>query len=177
MIGSKWLCATGLLMLGCTPSDTEGVGPTDLEATLADQIVYGVRQNMTSEGIREAILEADSMFIWEDSSHVHIEGLRLTVFNEFGSEQATIVALRGKLNESSSELTALGDVVLTIPEGNREVRSQELKFAPETDRIWTDSAVVMTEGNCVVEGDRLQADMDFNDVRIWGTRGQECTSR
>ena len=173
----KYWAVCALIWAGCAPTQTEGVGPTQLDEALADQIVYGVRRNMSKDGIREAILEGDSMFVWEDSSHIQIEGLRLTVFNDLGVRQATIVALRGKLTESSSELTALGDVVLTIPEGNREIRSQELKFAPETDRIWTDSAVVMTEGDCTVEGDRLQADMDFNDVRIWATRGRECTSR
>lgn len=168
----------GLVVLGGCDSDAaSGAGPTDPDAITADQVVYGVRQNMSTDGIREAILDADSMFMWQDSSHVHIMGLRLTVFDEVGARRATIEALRGRLNEASTELTAQGDVLLTIAEGDREVRSQELKFAPETDRIWTDSAVVMRSGDCVVEGTRLQADMAFEDVRVWGTSGEECETR
>lgn len=165
-----------LVLAGCGGDTTSGAGPTDPAGIMADQVVYGVRQNMSTEGIRDAILDADSMFMWQDSTHVHIMGLRLTVFDEMGARRATIEAREGRLNEASTELTARGDVVLTIVEGDREIRSEELKFAPETDRIWTDSAVVMRTGNCIVRGTRLQADMSFEDVRVWGTSGEECAS-
>ncbi|MGI9626573.1 MAG: LPS export ABC transporter periplasmic protein LptC [Longimicrobiales bacterium] len=168
----------GLVVLaGCGGGDTNEGGPTDVEEISADQIVYGARQKMTKEGVREAILEADSMFVWADSTHMHVEGLRLTVFDDVGALRATIESERGRLNQASSELIAIGDVLLTIPADETEIRSPELRFAPETDRIWTDSAVVMTEGDCTIEGTRLQADMSFDDVRIWGTEGNECTSR
>ncbi len=65
-------------------------------------------------------------------------------------------------------------MVLRIPADQREIRSPELKFAPETDRIWTDSAVVMREGTCELRGTRMQANMAFDDVRIWGTQGEAC---
>ena len=169
------LWAVWIPLLGaCEQGSEPAAGPTDSEGIQADQVVYGARQNMTTEGIRDAILDGDSLFMWADSSHVYIEGLRLTVFSENGTREATITALRGRLSESTSELVALGDVVLTIADGNREVRSEEIRFAPDTDRIWTDSSVVMTSGTCTVRGSRMQADMSFEDVRIWDTSGQEC---
>ena len=171
-----WACVPVALM-ACEQGSEPATDGTDTEGILADQVVYGARQNMTTEGIRDAILDADSLFMWTDSSNVYIEGLRLTVFSENGTREATITALRGRLSETNSELVALGDVVLTIAQGNREVRSAELRFAPDTDRIWTDSAVVMTTGNCVTRGTRMQADMSFEDVRIWGTSGEECDTR
>lgn len=164
------------VLTACEQGSEPAAGPTDADGIQADQVVYGARQNMTTEGIRDAILDADSLFMWADSSHVYIEGLRLTVFSENGTREATITALRGRLSEANSELIATGDVVLTIAEGSREVRSEEIRFAPDTDRIWTDSAVVMTSGDCTVRGTRMQADMSFEDVRIWGTSGQECSS-
>lgn len=171
-------CATLLVVLGaCEQGSEPAAGLADSDGIQADQVVYGARQNMTTEGVRDAILDADSLFMWADSSHVRIEGLRLTVFSENGTREATITAERGRLSEANSELIAMGDVVLTIADGNRQVRSEEIRFAPDTDRIWTDSAVVMTDGECTVSGTRMQADMSFEDVRIWGTSGQECDTR
>jgi len=170
------LAWTGLIgvLAGCETTSEPSAGTTDPEGIQADQVVYGARQNMSTDGVRDAILDADSLFMWQDSSHVHIEGLRLTVFSDNGTSRATITADRGRLSESSSELIAQGDVVLIIPDGDREIHSSELRFAPDTDRIWTDSAVVMRSGNCTVQGTRMQADMSFEDVRVWGTSGQEC---
>ena len=172
--GAFFVC---FALAACGDTGEVGSSPTDPEGIQADQVVYGVRQNMSTDGIRDAVLDADSMFMWQDSTHVHIEGLRLTVFSESGARQATIVAENGRLNEASTELIAMGNVVLTVVEGDREVRSPELRFAPETNRIWTDSAVVMSSGDCEFHGTWLQADMGFEDVRVGGTSGQECTPR
>ena len=147
---------------------------TELESIDADQIVYGATRTISEQGVRSALLNADSMFVWEDSAFVRINGLFLTVYDEDGRRRANITAEWGKLTESTDELTAYGNVVLSIPADDKEIRSQELHFASETERVWTDSAVVIREGNCEYEGERMQADMDFDDVRIWGTRGEAC---
>lgn len=172
MRGFMGLCALVLVTSAC-PSPEDQPGAVDLDVMDADQVLYGVQRNLGIEGVREARLQADSMFMWEDSSHVHIEGLQLTIFTSEGRLRATIDSQRGRLSAGTSELIANGDVVLVIAEEGREIRSQELRFAPETDRIWTDSAFAMTADDCTVSGTRLTADMEFRSWQVWGTQ-QTC---
>ncbi len=165
----------------CTNASDEAA-PTELAAVDADHITYEVRRNISREGIREALLRADSMFMWNDSTHAKIAGLTLLIFDERGMRRAEITADSGRLSQPTDELWASGNAILVIPEQDREIRSKELIFAPSADRIWTDSAVVVKEGGCTVEGDRFQADMSFENVTIWGTRetgsqGSGCASR
>ena len=170
-----WLPFCLALLAAACINTTEDPPPAALETVDADEIVYGVSLNMSREGIREAMLTADSMFSWKDSAHARVMGLSLVVFDERGGRRATITADEGRLNRMGNELTAMGSAVLSIPEQGREIRTDELHFAPEVDRVWTDVPVVMHEGGCVFEGDRLQSDMDFDDVRIWGTRERGCS--
>ena len=166
--------ACPLLTAACL-NTTEEPPPAGLETIDADEIVYGVSLNMSRDGIREATLMADSMFSWRDSTHARVMGLSLVVFDERGGRRATITADEGRLNRMGNELTATGSAVLAIPGQGREIRTEELHFAPEVNRVWTDVPVVMLEGGCEFEGDRLQSDMDFDDVRIWGTRERGCS--
>ncbi len=170
-----WLPVGLTLLAAACVNTTEEQPPAGLETVDADEIIYGVSLNMSREGIREAMLTADSMFSWKDSTHARVMGLSLIVFNESGGRRATISAEEGRLNRMGNELTAMGSAVLSIPGQGREIRTEELHFAPEVDRVWTDVPVVMHEGGCVFEGDRLQSDMDFDDVRIWGTRERGCS--
>ncbi len=172
-----WAPAVLLLALAACFDTSEERATSELETINADKILYGVSLNMSREGIREAMLTADSMFIWKDSTHSRVLGLTLLVYDENGRRRARITSDEGRLNQLGNELTASGNAILRIPEQDREIRTDELHFAPEADRVWTDVAVVMREGECEIEGDRLQADMAFDDVRIWGTRERECSSR
>lgn len=172
---APWLHGCMALLATACINTTEEPPPAGLETVDADEIVYGVSLNMSREGIREAMLAADSMFSWKDSTHARVMGLSLVVFDERGGRRATITADEGRLNRMGNELTASGNAVLSIPEQGREIRTDELHFAPEVDRVWTDVPVLMHEGGCVFEGDRLQSDMDFDDVRIWGTRERGCS--
>lgn len=153
--------------------------PAELVTVHADHITYGVTRNFSREGVREARLLADSMYMWDDSTSVMLIGLTLEVFNENGGQRAVITAEEGRMNADSDELVARGNAVLNIPGDARELRSAELWFVLDRrdNRIWTDSAVVMREGDCQVEGERFQTDFSFEELRIWGTREGECSSR
>lgn len=162
------------LAAGACSAESEEGPATELEAVNADEIVYGVSRRMTREGVQEALLMADSMFLWRDSSHAQVIGLTLIVFDEQGRRRANITADRGRLSNVGNELTASGSAVLRVSTTGQEIRTGELHFAPEADRIWSDVPVEIHEGGCVFDGDRFQADMSFDAVRIWGESAGRC---
>ncbi len=165
----------GLLAVACT-NDSGDWATTQLQDVQADEIVYGVSISMTHDGVRKASLTADSMFSWRDSTHALVLGLSVVVYSDRGGRLAMIESERGRLRvtDDAGSLEAYGNAVLKIPDQDREIWTEELHVEPESERIWSDVPVVMRYGDCEIEGDRMQADMNFDDVRIWGTRDRDC---
>ncbi len=170
---------TFLLALAASACSTESEQrpATELDAVNADEIVYGVSRRLTREGVQEVLLFADSMFMWRDSAYAMVVGLTLIVFDEQGRRRAAVDADGGRLSKVGNELSARGNAILRIPATGQEIRTEEINFARDEDRIWSDHHVVMRESGCVVEGDRFQADMSFDDIKIWGTREGACEER
>lgn len=158
-------------------NDTEDTAGTGFGEASADDVMYGVSHNMTKDGIREARLEADSMLMWNDSTHTWAMQMTLRVYNDQGGQRATITADRGRFDMSNNELMAVGNAVLTIPGQDREIRTEVLNFSQQSERVWSDVTVVMREGDCEIEGDRLESDISFDQVRLWGTRERDCPER
>lgn len=154
--------------------DTAG---TEFEEASADDVMYVVSHNMSKDGIREARLEADSMLMWNDSTHSWVMRMTLRVYDERGGQRATITADRGRFDMATNELMAVGNAVLSIPGQDREIRTEVLNVSQDSDRVWSDVTVVMREAGCEIEGDRLESDISFNQVKLWGTRERDCPER
>lgn len=168
--------ALGLGPTACgTPADE--TAPAELSAAGADHVTYGVTRRFSREGVEEAVLRADTMYMWDDSSRVRLMGLALEVFSEGGRRRALITADRGRMDMGGEELVASGNASLSIPSEGREISSAELRFVlagSRERRIETDSAVVMREGGCTVQGDGLRSDLSFDELRILGAREGVC---
>lgn len=144
----------------------------------ADEVLYGVQHYMTNNGVREALMSADTMYSWRDSTYTRAIGLALQVYDKrTGTDQATITADGGRLDMRANELKAIGNAVLDIPDQDRQIRTEELWVSPDADRIWSDVPVVMRESGCEIEGDRFESDMSFRRVKLWGTRERDCPDR
>ena len=166
-----------LAAVACLDSADDGA-TTEFEEMNADEVLYGVSHYMTNNGVREALLSADSMFSWRDSANTWIMGLTLQVFNKrTGNEQATITADRGRLDMAGNELKAIGNAMLDIPDQDRQIRTDELYVSPDSDRMWSALPVVMRESGCEIEGDRFESDMSFERVKLWRTRERDCPNR
>jgi LPS export ABC transporter protein LptC len=139
----------------------------------ADGIIMGGTTLITDhEGIRTARLQFDTAFQWTDSTHQMLRGVDLTVFNDDGSQRATVTALRGRFEPNEESLTANGDVVLTVPSADRRLETEELHYDPQLEELWSDSAFVMMEGGERYEGTSFTSDLEFRDFQVFGAAGR-----
>ena len=178
---SRWSAGLSIAVAAAAAAclnNADEMATTEFEDMDADEVLYGVSHNMTNNGVREALLSADSMFSWRDSANTWVMGLTLQVFDErTGNRQATITADRGRLDMARNELKAIGNAVLDIPDQDRQIRTDELWVSPDTDRIWSNVPVVMREAGCEIEGDRFESNTSFERVKLWGTRERECRNQ
>lgn len=169
------LPAAALLLLAPLAACQDPAATTLADETLreleADQVLYEMSTYATTNGIRQARIEADSAYFFRDSSVVHLQGVNMTIYGESGAERASVVADRGRMERRSEMLTAQGNVMLRIPEQNRIIESTELHYDPSGDRIWSDSATTMREGNRVTRGTCFNSDLQFRNYNVCNLRG------
>lgn len=153
------MLATG--SLACEEENTTPTASPPLLETGADMVMTDIKLNITQENIRTGELYADTAFLFRDSSAYHLRQLELVMFHETGAQEARVTAERGRFTPNTRAMTAWGNVILVITEGNKRVESQELHYDPNGDRIWSDSATTMIEPGRISEGLGFESDLGF----------------
>lgn len=165
-----------LALAACGGESETPVVADDLARMEADNVIYGMEQALTNEGIREGVVQADTAYFYRDSSAVHLRGVNMFFYDEDGYEQARIEARRGRSEAETENMVARGDVVLRIPAQDRRIESQELHYSAAQDRIWSDSFTVMVEGDEISCGTAFESDLEFRNVIIEEARTIGCES-
>lgn len=172
---------TALLLVGaamasaaCSGDDTTRVVADGMEEIEADNVVYGMTQLLTNEGVREGRIEADTAYFFRDSSAVHLRRLTLTLFDEDGGTRATVTGDRGRLDSGSNSMVGRGGVVLTVPGQGREILTEELHYSSVQDQIWSDSSTVMRQNGEVQCGSAFRSDLEFQNVFVENMRTVGC---
>lgn len=104
-------------------------------------------------------------FEGEDPRIEVTSGLELVIYDSLGVEEAVLTAERGTFRESESKLTARDNVVLTNSEGE-SLHTEELIWAQDSDRVYTDKHVKITTAQAVILGKGLVTDSRFRKREI-----------
>jgi len=161
-----------LALAGCTPSASGPVAGEEYTSMPADRVIDGIEHIMTAAGVRRAMLFADTAYMFDDSLHAELQGVRVTFFDDAGADNAELTSLTGTLDGRTEAMTARGNVVLRLYEGNRIIETEELHFDPERDRIWSDSATTLRQDGSVMHGDGFRSDSRLRNIEIVNPRGR-----
>jgi LPS export ABC transporter protein LptC len=165
------LCAAGALT-ACGGDTSTPLASSELQSMEADYVAFGMLAYVTAAGVREARIEADTAFIFEEESNAVLHQMRLVFYDEQGNERATVTGTEGDWNRSSNRMVARGDVVLFIHTDSSTIESPEIFYEPDIDRIWSDSATVRTmKDGSVQSGTAFESDMSFENLTIQNMRG------
>lgn len=167
----------GLLLVAgamgaCEQDLSTPVADTELRSMEASWVAYGMASFVTSEGVREARIEADTAFIFEDTGLANLHQMQIVFYDELGRPRATVTGQRGEWNRETDRMVARGEVDLFIHADSSTLESQEIFYDPQIDRIWSDSATVRTaKDGTVTSGTAFESDMSFERIRIENARG------
>ena len=138
-------------------------------ADSADQVMFGTRFNMTSQGVRRAQLEADTAFFFDDNTRIELSQPTTTFYTATGARNAVLTARHGTYRTQLGQMMARGNVVVTSEDGRR-LASPELKFDQNRNEISSDSAFVLTEPDRRLEGVGFRSDPNLQNVRVLNTK-------
>jgi LPS export ABC transporter protein LptC len=135
-------------------------------------VVFGMVSYITTEGVRQARVQADTAFTFADSAKVDLRVMTVDFYDEAGVERATVRGTHGEWNQDTDLMIARGDVELLVHSDSSIIRSPEIHYDPETDRIWSDSATsrTMRDGS-LTRGSSFESDIEFTNIRILNVRG------
>jgi LPS export ABC transporter protein LptC len=170
MSSRTFLCMVALL-LGAAASGCEAVTvpmrTTDRAELPADQVIHGLRNTLTNNGVREAELRADSAYLHAGSGALDLMNVELHFYDEQGRERGKLTSETGEYDQVTGGMVARGSVVLVLyGDQPREITGEELNFNLNQDRIWSDRAVVLKEGGVTVSGEGLDANASFTNVKL-----------
>ncbi len=165
--------ALAMAFAACGRRGVEPAAVADQPEMLADQIIFDAKEWLTKDGVRKALLLADTALLYNDSSTVlHARGLHLTMYDERGTQSGDLTARRGVLDTREQSMTAVGNVVMVLDGGARRIETEELHYDPQGNRIWSDVATTYTHGGDVVHGSGFTSDLDFNNFRVRNPKGR-----
>ncbi|CAN5883642.1 hypothetical protein BH23GEM7_BH23GEM7_16770 [soil metagenome] len=160
-----------LAATGCQDGTTAPPVAADQDLP-ADQIAYGVQHIMTTQGVRKAVLDGDTAYLYQSGRTMDIVGVELSFYNEAGSQTGHLTAETGNYDSASGQMVARGNVVLTTldTDAQRRLETEELHYDLNGDRMWSDVAVVLHDGPTTVYGTSFRADARFQNRVIEGAR-------
>ena len=130
-------------------------------------VLYGMRSYLHTEGTRSGEVAADSAFEVPDSSQTRLFGMEMTLYYEDGRDRARVRADSAILNQRTEQLTAWGNVVARVLDQGIEVASSELRYDPQGQQIWSDSATVITrDDGSVTRGTAFRSDLVFQNWEL-----------
>jgi LPS export ABC transporter protein LptC len=135
-------------------------------------VVWGMVSYITANGVRQARVRADTAFTFADSAKVDLRVMSVDFYDEAGIERATVRGARGEWNQDTDVMVARGDVELLVHSDSSIIRSPEIHYDPNNDRIWSDSATSRTmRDGTETRGSSFESDIEFTNIRILNVRG------
>jgi LPS export ABC transporter protein LptC len=166
------LLAVGTVLAACSREISTPVADHDLLAMEADAVVFGMLSFITTSGVREGRIEADTAYVYDDEESAELRQMKVTFYDENGRERATVTGRTGDWNRATDRMIARGDVELFIHQDSSLIESAEINYDPSVGRLWSDSASVRTDKDgAVTTGSAFESDLTFENIIIHDMRG------
>jgi LPS export ABC transporter protein LptC len=161
-----------VVVVGCEEAPNTTVADDALTELEADAVIYEMDDYLEKDGIRSGRVQADSAYLFNDSSVVKLWTLDMTLYHEDGSERARVTSERGTMNDRTEKMVARGNVVVQMANSPERIESPELHYDPTRNRIWSDSATVriLPDGR-TTRGTCFESDLELRNVRVCNPRG------
>jgi LPS export ABC transporter protein LptC len=162
------LVLSALLLGGCGDDATTPSATADSETLPTNDVIYGVHQVMTKNGVRTGVVDSDTAYM-RNSQTFDLRVVHITFFNDNGTESGTLTAKTGEYSGGSGSFVARGDAVLiTKGPDPRRIESEELHYDVKSDLLWTEKPFVMYQGSQVTRGKSFRSDSKFQAFTVTG---------
>jgi len=160
-----------LLLLGCEekvrPSVLSGVSSTQLPS----QESWGSTITFTDSGIVKAIVNAGHIYAYENTRITFLDsGVVVDFYDELGAHTSRLTSHKGSVDEGTSNLEAIGNVIVTSDSGT-VVRTEKMFWTNATQLIHSPDFVHITSPTEDLKGTGFESDHNLRNYRIFKVTG------
>jgi LPS export ABC transporter protein LptC len=130
----------------------------------ADQVMFGLKTYLTTDGVRRAELHSDTAFFY-GNNRVELRKVNTIFFERNGVKSATMTALQGTYDLTSQKLDGRGDVVVASEDG-RKLTSPHLTYDRSINQITSDTSFTFTKPGSTLSGLGFRADPQLRNVQV-----------
>ena len=167
------LASVVLAAAACGRAKPDAVAAVEAIADTADQVMFGLTQYVTENGVRKAVLEADTAFIYENAGKADLRKVKVTFFSPEGDTSSVVTGKLGHYDWRTGKMDAQDDVVVLLSNGGR-LTTSVLRYDQAKNEVSTDQPYVYTEAarNMHMEGHGFVTDPALSVFRTASPRGR-----
>jgi len=158
-------------LLSACGGPERGVATVGAAADSADQVMFGLRQYLTKDGVRQAYLQADSAFSYEATGRVDLKRIHVTFYSSEGVQMSVLTGNAGTYWTRTNQMSARGDVLVVRTADQARLRTDFLEYDPAKNEVRTDRPYIADKGQQHFEGDGFTCDPGFTNCTTQHARG------
>ncbi len=139
---------------------------------LPDQESFNSTVVFSDSGIVKAILRAGHIAVYSSKNETILDnGITVDFYDKDGNHTSVLTADRGKVDDATQDLFAIGNVVAKSDSGV-VLKTDELKWVNSRRRIVTDKYVEIISPTEQIQGYGLESDQSLKDYVIFRVSGR-----
>jgi hypothetical protein len=157
-----------------TACDTRQVSantPTGTGSDSAEQVMYGARLVLASNGVRRGELSGVTVSTFDAATRFEFKGFHAMFVDTLGRPRATMFAPKGTYRIATAGFDTEGRVIVTSDTLRRRLEGTAIRYDAVQNRLSSDSAFVATAGTRRLSGVGFTSDPGLFSVKCL----QKCT--
>ncbi|WP_323755458.1 LPS export ABC transporter periplasmic protein LptC [Roseivirga sp.] len=128
---------------------------------------------MTEGSIRKLGIKGNKQLTFSNGDLEFPETIRIDFFDGEGDTTSVLTALEGFYDAKTKLYRATGDVVVINLKENQTLKTEELFWNPNTERIYTDQFFIVTTETDLIQGTGMDAPQDFSEFKVTNPKDTE----
>jgi len=148
----------GALVAGCETQNVAARGPTGTLRDSAEQVLYGARSVLASNGVRRGELLGDTVLVFAAGTRFVVQGFRAQFATSLGRPLSLMTARTGAYRIPAGRVVAHGPVAIVSDTLGRRLDGSWVRYDPEKNQLESDSTFTATAGTRRLTGVGFTAD-------------------
>ena len=156
------LASAAMILLACDRSQ-KSVGDTSA-GRIPDSILEQATITLTSAGIKEAVIFAETLFVYQKEDSIVGRAIEVEFYDEMGEYRSTLTSDEGLIRQHSQALSVWGSVM--VSSDSSQLLTESLDWDPTRKLIVTDRLVHLIRSGDTISGYGMEADSRLQNVKI-----------
>ena len=153
------------LATACDTPHVSANAPTGTASDSAEQVMYGARSVLASNGVRRGELAGDTVTTYDAATRFEFRGLHAVFTDTLGRPRATLSAPKGTYRIATAGFDTEGRVTIVSDTTRRRLEGTAIRYDAIQNRLSSDSAFVATAGTRRLSGVGFTSDPGLFSVK------------